>query len=91
MVDDKTGQVMRTGRTNDLKRRQGEHKLHPETKDYRMEIDKVTDSPVERRGREQIIHDIHQAPLDKINPISPKNPKRQQYLDVAKRFEPPQE
>jgi len=84
LVDDETGKVMRTGRTNDLKRRRLEHARHPETKPYPMRVDKQTDHKPAQRGREQIIHDLHQPPLDKQNPISPKNPKRQQYLDAAK-------
>ena len=31
--DPGTGQVRRTGRTNDLQRRRGEHARHPETRD----------------------------------------------------------
>ncbi len=87
LVDEKTGKVMRTGRTNDLKRRKGEHQRDPETRPYPMKEDRLTDSRPAQRGREQMIHDAHQPPLNKINPISPTNPKRQQYLDAAKELD----
>ena len=87
LVDKQTDQVMRTGRTNDLRRRQQEHKRAPETAHLEFETDKRTNNRSERRGREQLLHDQHQPPLDKINPISPKNPRRQEYLDAAQRLE----
>lgn len=87
LVDQRTGKVMRTGRTKDLERRKVEHQRDPETRPYPMKEDKRTDNRSEQRGREQMIHDAHQPPLDKINPISPKNPQRQQYLDAAKRLD----
>jgi hypothetical protein len=33
-----------------------------------------------------MIHDQNKPPLDKINPISPSNPRRQGYLDAALQF-----
>jgi len=51
------------------------------------------DIPAEQRGREQVIHDQHpearveNGGLNKNKPISDNNPKRQEYLDAAKRVE----
>lgn len=87
LVDPKTNRVMRTGRTSDFDRRILEHRRNPETEKYILKIDKKTDVYAEKRGREQIIHDEHKPPLDKINPISPKNPRRNLYLEAAKRLE----
>ena len=81
------GQVMRTGRTNDLARRRAEHARNPETRDLEFEVDRRTDDAAQQRGREQVIHDQHNPPLNKVNPISPKNPRRQEYLDAAKRIQ----
>jgi len=81
--DPETGQVMRTGRTSDLHRRKQEHKRQPETADLEHEPVLYTDDPVVRRGHEQMLHDEHSPPLDKIRPISPRNPRREQYLKAA--------
>jgi hypothetical protein len=46
-----------------------------------FEVDRRTDNEAARRGREQRVHDQHpEADLNKRNPISPKNPKRDYYL-----------
>ena len=86
VVKDAQGEVMRTGRSKDLARRAGEHRRNPATKDFEFEVDRQTDVYAEQRGREQVIHDQHKPPLDKIRPISPQNPRRQEYLDAAKRL-----
>jgi len=39
-----------------------------------------------QRGLEQILHDRTMAPLDKINPISPKNVKIDIYMQAARNF-----
>ena len=87
LVDPNTGQVRRTGTTNDLKRRKSEHSRGKDTKDLEFEIDKRSDDPVARRGREQIIYDEHPgADLNKRRPISPKNPRRNKYLEAGRRL-----
>lgn len=89
LLDD-AGNVSRTGRTNDLLRRQTEHARSPETKNLRFKVDQKTDDYAQQRGREQIIHDQHpearieNGGLNKQNPISKGNPNRQDYLDSAK-------
>ncbi len=81
---DANGVVVRTGRTNDLSRRAGEHEVeHP---DLRFDVDRRTDSYDAQRGREQIIHDANPSArkenggLNKIEPISARNKKRSKYL-----------
>ena len=87
LIDSETGQVMRTGRTKDLERRKLEHRRDPETAKHEFEIDRQTDSYPEMRGREQVIHDLYKPPLNKVNPISPRNLKRKKYLEAAKKLE----
>jgi len=88
LKDADTGQVKRTGRTNDLNRRRGEHRRSNETKDLEFEVDRRTDNYAQQRGREQVIHDQHpEADLNKKSPISPNNPRRNEYLDAAKELE----
>ncbi|MEW6747806.1 MAG: GIY-YIG nuclease family protein [Planctomycetota bacterium] len=89
--DPETGQVRRTGFTNDLDRREYEHGRGAETEDLKCEVDKRTDDPVARRGREQIIHDQHpearaeNGGFNRRNPISPTNPRRDEYLEAGRR------
>ncbi len=52
-----------------------------------MKNDAVTDDYMKQRGREQLLHDQHNPPLNKIRPIGPNNPNRQKYLDAAKQLE----
>jgi hypothetical protein len=74
---------MRTGRTNDFERRREEHRRDPVTKSFDFRIDVRTDDYATQRGREQVIHEMYRPPLNKIEPISPRNPRRQEYLDAA--------
>jgi RHS repeat-associated protein len=85
------GIVVRTGRTNNLDRRFSEHgRKHP---DLTPQVDKRTDDRAAQRGREQIIHDANPSAhaanggLDKINPISQKNPKRDDYMEAGRKLE----
>ena len=87
LKDPNTGEVMKTGRSNDLDRRKGELGRNQSTEGMQFEVDKKTDSYPEQRGREQMIHAKFKPILDKINAISSKNPNRQKYLDAAKNLE----
>ncbi len=84
--DAETGQVMRTGRTNDLLRRQGEHFGDPLLKDYEFEAVHRTDIYSEQRGLKQLSHDQYNPPLNRINPINPANPNWPTYLDAAQQY-----
>ena len=81
-----TGQVMRVGRTNDLERRRKEHGREPELRAFDFEDVYQCDSHPARRGLEQLIHEAYDPPLDKIAPLSEKNPRRKKYLAAARRF-----
>ena len=87
LVNPDTAQIMRVGRTKDLSRRAREHKADPKTEDFDFVIDRWTDRYDEQRGREQLIHDEYQPPLDLISPISSRNPRRKKYLDAARKMD----
>jgi RHS repeat-associated protein len=84
ILKDEDGKIQRTGRTNDLKRREGEHARNEKTKSLEFQVDRKTDNKDAQRGREQQIHEEHDPPLNKIKPISDKNPNKQKYLDAAR-------
>lgn len=83
LIDRITGQVMRVGQTRDLKKRESAHRCDPVLGPYRFDIDLVIPSYPARRGREQILHELHRPPLDKQEPISPRNKNRKKYLAAA--------
>ena len=84
--DPVTGRVMRTGRTRDLARREAQHARDAVLGDFKFEPVHRTDVYSQQRGLEQLLHDMYNPPLNKIRPISPTNPNRQQYLDAAQQF-----
>lgn len=86
LTNPNTGEVQRTGRTNNLDRRQKEHARDPQTKDLKFNVDKRTDNAAARRGREQIIHDKYKPPMNKVNPVNPKNPNKAKYLKEAEKL-----
>lgn len=86
LTDKTTGEVVRTGRTNDLTRRSFEHAKNPNTSGFDFNIVHRTNDYSTQRGLEQILHDINTPVLNKINPISPNNPNLKKYLDAAKDF-----
>ncbi|MFZ2360343.1 MAG: RHS repeat-associated core domain-containing protein [Anaerolineae bacterium] len=75
--------VQYVGRTNNLTRREAEHRVaHP---DLQLRPEFRSDNYEVQRGAEQILHDRFQPPLNKIQPISPRNPRRAQYINTARR------
>jgi len=86
LIDPVTGEVQYVGRTKDLARRQAEHRRDPLKEQFRFEIDWRTDDYAVQRGREQMLYDQYRPPLNRIRPISPRNPRLQAYLEAAKRF-----
>ncbi len=86
LKDGRSGQIMRSGRSNNLLRRRAEHSRDPLLKDYMFEPVHRTDVYKQQRGLEQFLHDMHNPPLNKVRPISPKNPRRQKYIDAAEEF-----
>jgi len=84
--DTATGEVQYVGRTNDLVRRQAEHLQDPIKGRLEFRADWRTDDYVVQRGREQMLYEQYRPPLNRIRPISPRNPRLQEYLDAARRF-----
>jgi len=96
--DLETGDVKRTGRTNDHVRRESEHgKSGTDTEGLDYEVDTRTDNYAEQRGREQVIHDQHpearhpnhveggsNGGLNKKRPIAPANKRRDEYLKAER-------
>jgi hypothetical protein len=82
---DDDNNVQRSGRTNDLERREGEHGRAPETKDLKFNTELKTNSKAAQRGHEQMLHDKHNPPLNKVQPISPTNPNKGAYMKAAKK------
>lgn len=90
LLDPVTGEVVRTGRTNDLERRRREHERDPLLSHLTFQVDIRTDDPCEQRGREQIIHDHYGPRLNRIRPISPRNPALPDYIEAGERFPSPE-
>jgi hypothetical protein len=80
------GAVMRTGRSGNLAQREKQHARDPSLKDLTFDPMYKTDNYAKQRGLEQILHDLYNPPLNKIKPISPRNPNLDHYMDEAKKF-----
>jgi hypothetical protein len=86
VLRDTDGMVARSGRTNDLDRREAEHLRDPSLKDFDFEAVYRTDSYNEQRGLEQILHDTYQPPLNRIQPISSSNQNYDAYMEAARKY-----
>lgn len=86
LIDPVTGEVQYVGRTKDLARRQAEHARDPTRERFRFEVDWRTDDYAVQRGREQMLYDQYRPPLNRIRPISPRNPRLPEYMEAARRF-----
>ena len=84
--DPVTEQVVRTGRTNSLTRRAGEHLRDPALADCEFEVIERTDVYAQQRGLEQLAHDAYPPALNRIRPISPTNSNLTTYMDAAGEF-----
>ena len=80
------GEVVRTGRTNNLARRAAEHARDEDLGRYRFQVEHRTNDYATQRGLEQRLHEQYSPPLNKINPISGSNPRRGDYLGAGDRF-----
>lgn len=87
LIDSETGIIQYVGRTKDLARRQLEHARDPLKGRLEFEVDWRTDNYAVQRGREQMLYDQYRPPLNRIRPISPRNPRLQEYIQAARRFE----
>ena len=83
LIDPATGETVRTGRTNDLARRQAEHARDPVLGKYTFDVLARTDVYNEQRGLEQNAYDAYNAPLNYVQPIGWRNPNRSTYLQAA--------
>jgi hypothetical protein len=86
IIDPETGEVFYVGRTNDLGRREGEHGRDPRFQDYEFRPQYRTNDPATRRGLEQRLYDDLNPSLNRISPISPTNPNRDDYMNRANEF-----
>ena len=86
VLRDAEGTVVRSGRTNDLARREAEHLRDPNLAEYQFEPAYRTDVYAEQRGLEQILHDRYNPALNKIRPISPSNKRLPTYMDAAQKY-----
>ncbi|OJW27600.1 MAG: hypothetical protein BGO49_25350 [Planctomycetales bacterium 71-10] len=82
--DPETGQIVRSGRTNDLERRETEHARR--FRDLLFEAFHRTNDYFEQRGLEQWLHDTFKPPLNRIRGINPRNPNANAYREAARRF-----
>jgi RHS repeat-associated protein len=87
---DVDGNVVRTGRTNDLTRRQREHARADETTDFRFQIEYRTDVYAEQRGLEQIVWMLNGRPtlpgVRRTSPVAVGNKNYNRYMDAAGEF-----
>jgi RHS repeat-associated protein len=84
--DPETGKVMYAGRTKNLNSRRGDHARDPRFTDFEFDPIYPTDVYDEQRGLEQIVHDAHQPPFNRINPISSRNPNRPNYIGAGNQY-----
>jgi hypothetical protein len=83
---DGAGNVVRTGRSKDLARREAEHARDPVLGRYRFQPEYRTNDYATQRGLEQLLHDDWLPPLNKIRPISPRNPRIDEYMETGRSF-----
>jgi len=74
---------MYTGRTNDLARRGLEHGRDQRFNGYNYNPVFRTNDYGTQRGLEQRLYEEAAPPLNRIRPISPTNPKREEYMNKA--------
>jgi hypothetical protein len=80
-----TGEIVRSGRSNDLKRRERELRRNPILKDFKFEVRYETDKYDEQRGLEQELDWTFAPPLNKIRPIDVRRRREilKKYLRAA--------
>jgi RHS repeat-associated protein len=86
-VDDN---VVRTGRTNDLQRREREHARGDDTADYSFQVEYRTDVYREQRGLEQIVWMTNGRPtlpgVRRTAGVNVRNRNYNKYMDAAGQF-----
>jgi hypothetical protein len=90
-LTDDVGNIVRTGRTNNVVRREAEH-LRQFGDDFRFDTVFRTDDLATQRGLEQILYNRNPSArlvnggLNRIRPISVRNPRTLVYEDAAARY-----
>ena len=91
-LQDEAGDVVRTGRTNDLAARALAHARDPVLGDFEFQVEYRTDVYAEQRGLEQTLYDQYPGAqsenggFNKIRGISPSNPNLPTYMQAAQDF-----
>ncbi|MEN3377373.1 MAG: hypothetical protein V7604_2728, partial [Hyphomicrobiales bacterium] len=85
VLRDRGDAVVRSGRTGNLAAREGQHRRDRALPEHRFDPVYRTDSYLEQRGLEQILHDRYDPPLNKIRPISPSNKNIDTYMNEARK------
>jgi hypothetical protein len=91
-LTDEDGNIVRTGRTNNLARRAAEHANDPAVSNLQFNTEYVTNDYATQRGLEQMLYDqnpqamLENGGLNKIRPISPLNPRFPMYMQAAQNF-----
>ncbi|WP_328516390.1 RHS repeat-associated core domain-containing protein, partial [Ralstonia pseudosolanacearum] len=80
------GDIVRSGRSKNLARRETEHARDPRLSDYTFEAAARTDVYAEQRGLEQMLHDTYDPILNRIRPISLNNKKIDAYMEAAREY-----
>ncbi|MGH7485683.1 MAG: hypothetical protein ACREMY_08790 [bacterium] len=89
---DEEGNVVRTGRSNDLARRRAEHGRDSILGQYFFNPEARTNDIFEQRGLEQELYDQNPSAqsgndgYNKIRPISSQNPRYDDYMRAAARY-----
>lgn len=84
--------MLRTGRTNDLQRRQREHARDETLWDLDFVVEASSDSRTVLRGLEQILYDAHPEALrenggyNAVRPIATSNRRFDEYLRDARDY-----
>jgi hypothetical protein len=74
---------MYVGRTKSFADRRWAHANDPEKGDLTFQEDWQTDKYAVQRGREQMLYDGYDPPLNKIRPVSPRNDNGPGYMQAA--------
>ena len=87
---DVDGNVVRTGRTNNLARREREHARADDTADFSFQVEYRTDAYRQQRGLEQVIWMVNGRPtlqgVRKTSPVDVRNKNYNNYMDAAGQF-----
>jgi uncharacterized protein RhaS with RHS repeats len=85
--DKQTGEVVYVGQTDNFERRRREHDRgrFPEAR-YEFKPEYDTDDYATRRGLEQWLYEQYNPPMNRQRPVSPRNPRRDEYKRAAEEY-----